>query len=162
MFKQKNKQEENDRDQQEITVDTQQEVGHDVETIVGPSVEVEGDFSSKGSMIVQGTVAGNVKTAKDLTVETGAKILASVSAQNAKISGEITGNVKIKDTLELTETAVVIGDVQAARLIVAGGATLHGKCAMPNEHTKAVKETKPATSRARTRRTSTVEARATA
>lgn len=105
-----------------------------VETIVGPSVEVEGDFSSKGNIVVQGTVAGNVRTDKSLRVEQGAKILANVRAHSAKISGEIRGNVKAKDVLELTPSARVVGDVEAATLIVAAGAVLHGKCSMPGEH----------------------------
>lgn len=132
-----------------------------VETIVGPSVEVEGDFNSKGNMVVQGTVAGNVRTEKNLRVERGARILANVFAQNAKISGEIRGNIKASDTLELTPTAVVVGDVEASTLIVAAGAILHGKCMMPGSHvTDAKASTK--SSRARTRQTGDVDAEATA
>lgn len=130
-----------------------------VETIVGPSVEVEGDFSSKGNMVVQGTVAGNVRTEKNLRVEQGAKILANVHAHNAKISGEIRGNVKITNTLELTPTAVVVGDVNAATLIISAGAILHGKCSMPGDHLTEAKQDKNAarTVRSRTRQTSSSE-----
>ncbi|MEK7648007.1 MAG: polymer-forming cytoskeletal protein [Patescibacteria group bacterium] len=132
-----------------------------VETIVGPSVEVEGDFNSKGNMVVQGTVAGNVRTEKNLRVERGARILANVFAQNAKISGEIRGNIKASDTLELTPTAVVVGDVEASTLIIAAGAILHGKCMMPGSHvTDAKASTK--SSRARTRQTGDVDAEAAA
>ncbi len=123
-----------------------------VETIVGPSVEVEGDFNSKGNMVVQGTVAGNVRTEKNLRVERGAKILANVYAQNAKISGEIRGNIKAADTLELTPTAVVVGDVESATLVVAAGAILHGKCMMPGSHVTDAKAVSKS-SRARTRQT---------
>lgn len=123
-----------------------------VETIVGPSVEVEGDFNSKGNMVVQGTVAGNVRTEKNLRVERGAKILANVFAQNAKISGEIRGNIKASDTLELTPTAIVVGDVESATLVIAAGAILHGKCMMPGSHVTEAKATAKS-SRARTRQT---------
>lgn len=137
-----------------------------VETIVGPSVEVEGDFSSKGNMVVQGTVAGNVRTEKNLRVENGAKILANVHAQNAKISGEIRGNVKVSSTLELTATAVVVGDVHASTLIVAAGAILHGKCSMPGTHVAEAKQDKTSAAsragRSRTRQTSGTEESATA
>jgi cytoskeletal protein CcmA (bactofilin family) len=123
-----------------------------VETIVGPSVEVEGDFNSKGNMVVQGTVAGNVRTEKNLRVERGARILANVFAQNAKISGEIRGNIKASDTLELTPTAVVVGDVESATLVIAAGAILHGKCMMPGSHVTEAK-TPAKSSRARVRQT---------
>lgn len=103
---------------------------HEVETIVGPSVKVEGDFNSQGNVLIQGIVSGNIKTEKYLQVEEGAKIMASVSAESAKVSGEVQGNIRAKNTLELTPTARVIGDVEAKTLIIAPGAILHGKCAM--------------------------------
>lgn len=103
---------------------------HEVETIVGPSVKVEGDFNSQGNVLVQGIVSGNVKTDKYLQVEEGAKIMASVRADSAKISGDVQGNVRVKNTLELTPTARVVGDVEAKTLIIAPGAVLHGKCVM--------------------------------
>ncbi|MBI3495454.1 polymer-forming cytoskeletal protein, partial [Candidatus Berkelbacteria bacterium] len=75
-------------------------------------------------------VSGNVKTDKYLQVEEGAKIMASVRADSAKVSGEVHGNIRVKTLLELTPTARVVGDVEAKTLIVAPGAVLHGKCAM--------------------------------
>ena len=146
-------------DQQQINSQETQTIG-EIETIVGPSVEVEGDFSSKGNMVVQGTVAGNVKTAKNLRVEEGARILASVKAQNSQISGEIQGSVTIKETLELTSSAVVIGDVSAATLIIEAGAIMHGKCSMPGPHTEKSTEKSSATktsSRKRTHQTTSTE-----
>ncbi len=103
---------------------------HEVETIVGPSVKVEGDFNSQGNVLIQGIVSGNVKTEKYLQVEEGAKIMASVSSDSAKISGEVQGNMRVKNALELTATARVIGDIECKTLIIAPGAILHGKCGM--------------------------------
>jgi len=102
----------------------------DVETVVGPSVKVEGDFSSEGNIVVKGIVSGSVKTSKLLTVENGAKIFANVSAGNAIVSGGIKGNVKVIDRLELTETAQVHGDIYCKVLSVAPGAIIHGKIVM--------------------------------
>ncbi len=102
----------------------------DVETVVGPSVRVEGDFASEGNIVVKGTVCGNVKTSKMLTVENGAKIFANVKAENAVISGGIKGNVKITERLELTETAQVYGDIECKILSIAPGALVYGKVTM--------------------------------
>jgi len=101
-----------------------------VETVVGPSVHVEGDFASKGNILVKGTVSGNVTTSRLLTVEHGAKIFANTKAQNAYISGEIQGNVKVSEKLELTASARVVGDVQCATLVVEAGALVYGKMLM--------------------------------
>jgi len=101
-----------------------------VETVVGPSVVVEGDFASEGNILVKGTVSGNVKTGKLLTVESGAKILANVKAGNALVSGSVKGNVRVNEKLELTESAQVDGDVSCKILVVAAGALLQGKITM--------------------------------
>ncbi len=105
--------------------------GHDdVETVVGPSVHVEGDFASEGNILVKGSVSGNVKTSKLLTVEKGAQILANVRAGSAHISGNIKGNVKVEDRIELTATAQILGDITCAVLAVEPGALVQGKVMM--------------------------------
>ncbi|EKD43998.1 MAG: hypothetical protein ACD_72C00041G0002 [uncultured bacterium] len=103
----------------------------EVETVVGPSVNVEGDFASEGNIIVKGTVSGSVHTSRFLSVEMGAKIMANVRANSAKIAGEVKGNLKIKETLELTSTAKVLGDIEVKILSIEPGALLFGKVSMP-------------------------------
>ena len=109
-------------------------VSHDnndnVETVVGPSVNVEGDFSSEGNIVVKGTVSGSVNTSKLLTVEDGAKIFANVKAGNAHISGSVKGNVKVNDRLDLSSTAQVLGDIVCKVLSVESGALIQGKVSM--------------------------------
>ncbi|HOX60681.1 MAG TPA: polymer-forming cytoskeletal protein [Candidatus Magasanikbacteria bacterium] len=102
----------------------------EVETVVGPSVHVEGDFSSEGNIIVKGTVSGNVKTSRVLTVEEGAKIFANVRANDAIISGEVKGDVKVGEKLELTDSARIAGDIDCKVLVVEAGALIHGKITM--------------------------------
>lgn len=105
----------------------------EVETIVGPSVKVEGDFVSKGNVVIEGMVMGSVKTERNLRVEEGAVINASVAADNVRVAGEIRGNVQALGMLELTPTARVMGDVYTKTLVVAAGAILHGVCNMSDE-----------------------------
>ena len=107
--------------------------GREIETVIGPSVKVEGNFRGQGNVIVEGIVHGSLKTDKDLTVGAGAKISASVTAANAKISGEVRGAVKIKGKLELTETAKIFGDIETEVLSITPGAILNGKCTMVKE-----------------------------
>lgn len=104
---------------------------HDeVETVVGPSVNVEGDFSSEGNIVVKGTVSGSVNTVKLLTVEDGAKIFANVKAGNAHISGSVKGSIKVMDRLDLSATAQVLGDIVCKVLTVESGALIQGKVSM--------------------------------
>lgn len=110
--------------------DLYQKEGGDVETVIGPSVKVEGDFTSKGNVTVEGVVHGSIKTEKDLKVGVGAKISASIAATNAFIAGEVKGNVKVSGRLELADTSKIYGDIEAKSVIMAAGAILNGKCTM--------------------------------
>lgn len=104
---------------------------HDeVETVVGPSVVVEGDFSSEGNILVKGTVSGNVQTGRLLTVEEGAKILANVKASDALVAGEVKGNMRVEEKLQLTQSARVLGDIYCRVFEVESGAIVHGKVTM--------------------------------
>lgn len=114
----------------------------DVETVVGPSVQVEGDFSSEGNILVKGVVSGNVRTSKLFTSEKGSKVLASVKAGNAIISGAVKGNIKVDDRLEITSPAQVYGDIECKILVVEAGALLRGKITMKGAEIEDLKQDK--------------------
>jgi len=103
---------------------------NETETIIGPSVKVEGDFTTEGNIVVEGIICGTIKTSKNLRIGQKSKIFANISAANALISGEIQGNIKITGKLELTSTAKIYGDIKVGTLIVAAGSVLNGKCQM--------------------------------
>lgn len=117
-------------DDMQYTPTPEQHSPDEVETVVGPSVVVEGDFASEGNILVKGTVSGNVKTGRLLTVEMGAKILANVKASEALISGEVKGNLKADGKVELTESAKILGDISCKTLVIEAGAQLQGKVNM--------------------------------
>ncbi|MEI6511396.1 MAG: polymer-forming cytoskeletal protein [Candidatus Uhrbacteria bacterium] len=100
------------------------------ETIIAQGVKVEGDFTSTGDVLIDGEVAGTVRTAASLRVGETARISADVTAATAVIAGEIQGNVHIQDRLELLDTSVVHGDVECRVLTVAAGATVNGRVSM--------------------------------
>ncbi len=116
----------------------------EIETVVGPSMNVEGDFSSEGNIIVKGTVTGSLRTSKHLLIEQGARVTANVMAGSIKVAGEVKGNVKVSGRLELTSTARVLGDAQVSSFMVEEGALICGKITMPGL------EAEPRVSRGRT------------
>lgn len=114
----------------------------DVETVVGPSVHVDGDFSSEGNILVKGIVSGEVKTSKLFTSEKGSKVLASVRAGDAVVSGSVKGNMKVDNRLELTESAQVLGDIDCGVLVMEAGALVKGKVTMKGIDIEDPKEAK--------------------
>ncbi len=105
--------------------------GSSQDTVIAQGVKVEGDFVSEGNIIIEGEVHGVIKTERNLRIGEHARIVANVTAENAIISGEVQGNVKATEQLELTPTSRITGDVEAKVVIMAQGAILNGRCAMP-------------------------------
>ncbi|MBU1039099.1 polymer-forming cytoskeletal protein [Patescibacteria group bacterium] len=109
---------------------TKNESGSEVETIIGPSVNVEGSFTSQGNVRIEGSVNGSVATSGALSIGEQAHIAANIQATNAYVAGYVKGNIQIKDRLELASTSRIDGDISTKILMVAEGAQLTGKCQM--------------------------------
>lgn len=102
----------------------------DLETLIGASVKVEGNFVGAGDVVVEGHVAGTLKTSKNLRVGQAAVVKADVEAANIWVAGEIRGQVKCAGKIELAPTAKIFGNVDTQSIAVAHGAILHGKVTM--------------------------------
>ncbi|MFH1522695.1 MAG: polymer-forming cytoskeletal protein [Patescibacteria group bacterium] len=112
----------------------------EVETIIGPSVKVKGNFNGQGNIIVEGALEGSLKTAGNVFIGDKAKIIASISAQQAKIGGEVNGNIKVKKSLDIVASAKIFGDIECSSLSVEPGAILNGKCTMATSMEKKKQE----------------------
>lgn len=100
------------------------------ETVIATGVRLEGDFTSKGDVLIDGEVSGTVHTDASLRVGETARIQADVSALSAVVGGEIQGNVRVGERLDLLETSRVHGDIEAQVLSIAPGAVVNGKVTM--------------------------------
>jgi len=100
------------------------------DTIIGPSVKVEGDFSSQGNIHIEGSLNGTIETAAGLTVGEHAHLVANIKAQSAYIAGYLKGSLVVTERLELAPTSHIQGDVTAKVLVVTEGARLDGRCQM--------------------------------
>ncbi len=109
--------------------------GHNPETIIAAGVQLEGDFTSQGNVLIEGTVQGSLRTERDLRVGENAVITADVKAANAVVAGEVRGNVIVSGKLELEASARVFGDIRTAVLVVESGAALNGQIKMGAEET---------------------------
>jgi len=101
-----------------------------VETIVGETVKLKGNLKSDGDIVINGSVAGDVKTKASVQIGSHANVVASVKAGNVQISGVVQGNIEAKETLQISESGKVYGDIIAGVLVVSPGALFSGKCTM--------------------------------
>lgn len=102
----------------------------DVETIIGSTVKVEGNFVGAGDVVVEGHVAGTLKTSKNLRVGEQAVMKADVEAANITVAGEIRGHVACSGRIEVLATGKIFGNVDTQTIAVAHGGVLHGKISM--------------------------------
>lgn len=96
-------------------------------TIIAHGVRVEGDFTSKGDVQIEGEVQGHVETSGMLTIGPQAKLTADVRAESAVIAGSLEGNLTVTSHLDLKATARVVGDVTCETASIESGAALNGK-----------------------------------
>jgi len=110
--------------------DEENQTNKDLESIIGASVKVEGTFVGAGDIVVEGHVAGTLKTSKNIRIGTQAVVKADVEAANLSVGGEIRGQIKCSGQVELLPTAKIFGNVDTKTIAVAHGAVLHGKVTM--------------------------------
>ncbi|MCE7996539.1 MAG: polymer-forming cytoskeletal protein [Roseivirga sp.] len=79
---------------------------------IGEGTVFTGDIDTRQSLLVKGTVDGNIK------------------AGSVIVSGEVKGNIEVLDLLELTETAHIYGDIYARQLRVLNGGIFNGSCSV--------------------------------
>ena len=100
------------------------------DTIIGVDVNVKGNLKNKGSIQVNGTVEGEIRSDENITVGETAVVNGPVVAKYVLISGRVNGTIDATDRLEIDPTGGVTGDIKAKSLIVREGAIFNGNCAM--------------------------------
>lgn len=111
----------------------------DVETVIGSSVKVEGNFVGAGDIVIEGHVAGTIKTSKNIRIGEQAVVKADVEAAGIIVAGEVRGHVSCSGRIEILATGKIFGNVDTQTIAVAHGAVLHGKVSMSGHEATEVK-----------------------
>ncbi|MFA4995525.1 MAG: polymer-forming cytoskeletal protein [Patescibacteria group bacterium] len=114
---------------------------NNVDTIIGINVILKGNLRNKGSIQINGTVDGEVKSDENINIGETAKINGPVVAKTIEISGEVKGLVEATERLEVNPTGKVFGDINAKSLIIKQGAKFIGKSIMPSSGNTEVAKT---------------------
>ena len=106
---------------------------NNISSIIGPEMEIKGDVSVKGDLLVYGTIHGDVKSNRDIITAKHSVINGNMESQNASISGKINVNLTIKSKITLKKTAHLEGDLKAAIITLEEGAKFDGMCSIVNQ-----------------------------
>lgn len=101
-----------------------------VVSIIGPGTAISGEINSKGTIRIEGNVAGKVQCEDSVVVQETGKVKADLYAGQIIVSGEVHGNLFAQERLEITPTGKVVGDITAPRISIAEGVLFEGKCTM--------------------------------
>lgn len=103
------------------------------DTVIGVDVNVKGNLNNKGSIQINGTVDGEIKSDENITIGETAFVSGPIVAKNILISGKAEGTVTASEKLEVDPTGSINGDINTKTLIVREGAKFNGTCAMSEE-----------------------------
>lgn len=116
----------------------QQPIGF--ETVLGASTVLNGKFSSKGNVRLDGEFTGTLDITGNILVGETAKINADIDARNISIAGAVRGNV-IGNKVQLLRTGRIWGDIKANALTIEEGAFIDGKITMQGKDAPKALET---------------------
>lgn len=104
-----------------------------VDTIIGTNVKIKGSLKNQGSVQINGTVEGEVKSDQMVTIGETASVTGPVLAKTVEISGIVRGVVNATEKIEVNPKGQIFGDLITKTLIIKQGAIFNGKCQMSGE-----------------------------
>lgn len=87
----------------------------------------EGTMESPDNIYLEGTISGEIKTAKNVYVLKGAILNTNLIAENIQVFGSIKGNLTAKKRIIINENARVYGNIKCESLRLLEGAIYSGK-----------------------------------
>ena len=98
--------------------------------IIGRGIQVRGNLSGSGDLIVEGRIEGHVQLEDHFRVEESGTVVADVETREATVNGTMSGNVTASDRVSISNSATVIGDIRAPRVVLEDGARFRGTIEM--------------------------------
>ena len=95
-------------------------------TTIGPSIVIRGKLKCDENLIVSGRLEADVKSTKDLRIESQGIMNANIDVHAVSISGIVVGDIRASELVELGSEARVVGDISTPRLIIHDGAKFRG------------------------------------
>jgi cytoskeletal protein CcmA (bactofilin family) len=102
----------------------------DISTLLSKDAEIRGSIKTQGSIRIDGSVVGDVVSAKTVTVGAGGSVDGNITADEIIVSGRVKGTLTAKQKIALDSTAQLDGDLHATRLTISEGAEFRGTSAM--------------------------------
>ena len=100
-----------------------------LEMVLGENTKFTGNVESLGTILVEGTIRGNLQGEKVILGEK-AFVQGDISANCISIAGKIEGHLLGKESIEIKSTARIAGDILTKSISMMDGAIFNGMCRM--------------------------------
>ena len=101
-----------------------------ITTILADDLHISGTITFKSSLMIKGSLDGEIVSEGLLIVGPTARVKAKVTTKNLVSHGEITGDVTANEQVVLKGTAVQTGNITTPDIIVESGSTFNGSITM--------------------------------
>jgi cytoskeletal protein CcmA (bactofilin family) len=98
--------------------------------VIGGKTVVKGEITGDEDVVVEGTVEGDIRIAKDVHVAASGLVKASVTAHSVIVSGEVVGDCQASNKVEIQATGRLTGNIRAPKIVIAEGAVFKGNSDM--------------------------------
>jgi cytoskeletal protein CcmA (bactofilin family) len=100
-----------------------------LDLVIGESSKITGFVESAGTILIEGTIIGNLHGNKVILGEKS-YVKGDISANNISIAGKIEGQLKGRDSIEVKATGHISGDMVTKHLSMMKGAIFNGMSSM--------------------------------
>ena len=97
-------------------------IDKDMGSILGPELQIDGNVTVTGSLLIYGTVNGNIESQASIRTAKGSKVKGNIIGKEAQIHGLVEGELIIKDKILLGNESQVTGNLKSGTLVIEEGA----------------------------------------
>ena len=108
-------------------------IDKDMGSILGPELKIDGDVTVSGSLLIYGTVNGNIESHGSVRTAKGSVVKGDIMGQEAQICGLVVGNLVVKEKIILGKESQLTGNLKSGTLVMEEGAKFAGSCDMSSK-----------------------------
>jgi len=94
-------------------------------SVIGTEMQINGNIKCQGSLVIKGTVKGNIEC-DEIRLASEGELKGSIKSKDSEISGKFEGNI-FSDTISIGSTAKIKGQINYNKLQADSGAKLEAE-----------------------------------
>jgi len=98
----------------------------DISTLLSKDTEIRGSVKAQGSIRVDGTIFGDLVSAKTVTIGATGVVEGNITGEDVIVAGKVKGSLTARGKISLEGTAQIEGDLNTSRLSISEGAVFRG------------------------------------